>query len=155
MQWIPDHFSPLMFLTFLLTLTAVVAIVEAAMVAVRRKRFARLARQWEMHYHAYDVLGLAPRLAGSMPRPGAADVCVRDLLFSRVGETLLYILTVEYTVGLIHSKRRRFQAAASRDPVQSNPASPLILTFAPEEMPLLEQYEYLRVLENRIVAPDA
>jgi hypothetical protein len=151
MWWLPDHFSPAMFLMFLLALTTIVGVVEACVVAVQRKRFTRLARQWEMHYHPHDVLGLGPRMAGSMPRPGAADVRVRDLLFSRGGDTLLYILTVEYTVGLIHSKRRRHLAAACREPVQSDPNSPLVLTFAPEEMPLLEQYEYLRALESRSI----
>jgi hypothetical protein len=154
MIWLPDQLSPSMFLLFLLTLTTVVGIVEACLIAVRRKRYGTLAKQWEMHYHPYDVLGLGPRLAGSMPRPGAADVRVRDLLFSRGGDTLLYIMTVEYTVGLIHSKRRRFLAAATREPVQSDPSSPLLLTFAPEEMPLLEQYEYLRALETRHVSAD-
>jgi hypothetical protein len=155
MAWIPDTFSPLMFMAFLLALTGIVGIVEASLVAVRRRRFCRLARQWDMHYHPHDVLRLGPRLAGSMPQPGAADVSVRDLMFSRDGDTLSYLLTVEYTVGLIHSKHRRFRAAASCEPVQCNSAAPLVQTFAPDNLPLLEQYEYLRALKAKAAPPDA
>jgi hypothetical protein len=154
MFWIPDKLSPAMFLVFVVSLTAIVGIVEACVVTVRRRRFCKLARQWEMHYHPHDVLGLGPRLASSMPRPGAADVAVRDLLYSRGGDMLMYILTVEYTVGLIHSKRRRFHAAAAKEPVHGAPASPVALNFAPEELPLLEQYEYLRALETKPTPAD-
>ena len=134
--------TPLQFLTLILTVTVYAAVVSNIAAAVRHRRLSRLARGWRMHYTRHDRLLLADRLAACFPIPGVADVWVVDLFFQTEAGLHEYILTVEYTIGLVHNKRRVRRAAACAEQVHGNDAI-LNLRLAPEHLPMKRQYEAL------------
>ena len=135
--------SPLMFLQLTLVTTIVCACVYAIRLIVWRRRLMHLAARWQMNFTPRDRLRLADRVVGAIPCPGAADLYVHDMLFRSDGSSHRYIFTAEYTIGLIHNKRRQFRAVAVREPVRGSGTAPLKLTLSSNELPLFEQYRNL------------
>lgn len=119
---------------------------------VRRRRqrlIAALARQWQMHYSPNDVFNLAPRIASRLPVPGAADVRVRDLLYGTEPAGHRCIFCAEYTVGVVRSRKRRWSVLSVFEPRgRSDAPGWASLRIAPEDLPLVEQYESLRASMN-------
>ena len=136
--------TPLEFLTVMLVLTAVAAAVHM----IRRRRhmtaLARLADEAQMHYTPADRFRLAPRIAQRLPVPGAAAVRVLDLLYGVEQQNYRYVFSTEYTTGVLRTKtgvRRVATFAEPRDPGAKTDT--LELTFAPPELPVVEQYRHL------------
>ena len=136
--------TPLEFLTFMLVTTAVAAAVHM----MRRRRhmaaLQRLAGEVRMQYSAADRFRLAPRIAQRLPVPGAAAVRVLDLLYGVEQENYRYVFSAEYTTGVLRTKtgvRRVVTFAEPRDPAAKHDT--MALTFAPPELPVIEQYRHL------------
>jgi hypothetical protein len=113
-----------------------------------RQRTARLLRhlaeQRRVRYCGADRFQITQRVVADFPIPGASDLRVLDLLYYAQGEQYRYIFTVEYTLGVVRTKRRLRRCASlgePRDRASGNGWSPLVL--APDDRPLLEQYRYL------------
>jgi hypothetical protein len=124
----------------LITGTAAAAVAAAAVRKSRSARVAALASAWQMSYTAADRFQITPKVAAQFPTPGVADVVLRDLIYGQDPATgrLRYLFTVEYTTGVLRTKRRRVGVAS----LVEGPASPV--TLAPGELPLPDQYEHLR-----------
>ncbi len=150
----------LFFLSIVVTLVAV--IVSHLLRRRERKVLYALAREWGMHYSAYDVFNLAPRVAAHLPVIGASDVLVRDLIYGmQPAGGHRYIFCAEYTAGVVRSKNRRRcvacvieNAICSRATSDEAAAAPtagagagtkgsLLLQVASADLPFLEQYRSL------------
>jgi hypothetical protein len=139
---------PILLLCLLLGVTAAASIADALARHARAHRLSQLAAAWDLRFTPEDRFQLTPRIASQFPTPGAADVVVRDILYGQEpGGRLRYLFTIEYTVGVLRTKRRRSAvgmvvesphtaaaAAASPDPD---------LVLAPTTMPTNDQYEWL------------
>ena len=139
--------TPLEFLTFMIAITAGAAAVEM----IRRRRhinvLRKLAAERGMHFSAADRFRLAPRVAQRIPVPGAAAVRVLDLLYGVERQNYRYIFAAEYTIGVLRSKtgvRRVATFAEPRDPGGVSEVGDIgELLFAPEGLPVVEQYKHL------------
>ena len=136
--------SPLECLSFMLAMTAIAAAVDA----LRRQRHTaalrKLAQARQMHFSADDPFQLAARVAQRLPVPGAAAVRVLDLLYGVERDNYRYIFTTEYTTGVLRSKRGVRRIATFSEPREpGKPPADFDLSFAPEGMPVLEQYKHL------------
>jgi hypothetical protein len=105
----------------------------------------RLAAQRGMHFSATDRFRLAPRIAQRLPVPGAAAVRVLDLLYGVERDNYRYVFATEYTTGVLRSKRGVRRVATFAEPRDPATAGGDIgeLVFAPEGLPLVEQYKHL------------
>ena len=137
--------TPLEFLAFMLVMTAVAAAVHA----IRRRRHTaalrRLAAEAGMHFSPADRFRLAPRIAQRIPVPGAAAVRVLDLIYGAERQSYRYIFATEYTIGVLRSKtgvRRVASFSEPRDPASATRET-AELVFAPEGLPVIEQYRHL------------
>ena len=136
--------TPLEFLTFMIAITAAAAAVEA----LRRRRLMnalrKLAAQRGMHFSAVDRFRLAPRIAQRLPVPGAAAVRVLDLLYGVERQNYRYVFSTEYTTGVLRSKRGVRRVATFAEPREAGAKREIgELVFAPEDLPLVEQYKHL------------
>ncbi|MGD1275834.1 MAG: hypothetical protein ABR964_01260 [Tepidisphaeraceae bacterium] len=146
--------SPLHYLILVMFMTAGAAVAQAISTLGHRRGLRRLAGRWQMHFAAADRLRLADRIAEKLPVLGAANVCVMDLLFCTVEDTHQYLFTVEYGVGVVRGKHRRYRVAGFAEPVRRGaPAADFSLTVAPQELPLAAAYQYVRDALNRPGAP--
>ncbi len=135
---------PIILLAVLCALTAAALMADV----MRRRRMhcnlRRLAVEQRMHFSVHDQLRLAPRVASGLNVPGAAAVGIIDLLYASENGRYRYIFTVEYTTGVVQSKRRVRRAAAFSEPRErSETVPPCAIRLAPLELPLLEQYRWL------------
>lgn len=141
--------SPLLMLLLLVALTAAAVCVDALQRRSRSNRLAALANQWNMRFTAEDRFQLTARIAAHFPTPGAADVVVRDLVYSQE-ETgrYRYFFTIEYTLGVLRTKRRRVAVGMLIETSQSN-ADPFSgVTLAPTDLSIREQYQWLYREQN-------
>jgi len=138
--------SPILLLIVLIATSAVAAVVAAWMRRTRRRQLAALASQWEMHFTPDDAFQLTPRVAAHFPMPGAADVVVRDLVYGQEdGGRLRYLFTVEYTTGVLRTKRRRTAVAMLVENGQHPEDQPFSgIELAPDDLPLAQRYEWLK-----------
>jgi hypothetical protein len=141
---------PAALLVIALVLTIIALAIDNSRLRRRRAAMRRLAAEWELHYSPTDRFGLATRLAVKFPVPGAADLRAIDLLYGSEGDSYRYLLTAEYTTGVVHSKKRRQRVCTFREPksapsrgmsVAAEDLSPLVL--ADPNRPALEQYREL------------
>lgn len=137
-------------LTFLATMLALTLAAFAGHLFLRRRiccRLRHLAAEWRMHFAEDDRFQITPRVREKFPVPGASDVCVKDLIYRVEAEHFRYFFRVEYTEGVVRTKKRVCRVATfceSRDRACPIGWSPLI--FAPRSLPLEEQYARLREL---------
>ena len=139
--------TPLLFLAIVLTLTAIAVIAQQILRRRHLARLADLAQEWKMHFSAIDRFRLTPRIAQRLPVPGAAAVRVVDLIYGIDRDRYRYVFSTEYTIGVLRSKtgvRRIGTFSEPRD--RSASAAPDELIFAPENLPVIEQYRHLRKL---------
>jgi hypothetical protein len=135
--------SPLPFLILL----AVITLIAAAMQAITRRKRVRalqeLANRWEMHYSATDRFQLAARVAQVLPIPGAAAVRVLDLIYGLEGDHYRYLLTAEFTTGVLRGKSRGRVVATFAEPRDRSSAKIVEPVFGPERLGVVEQYRHL------------
>jgi hypothetical protein len=139
---------PILFLAAVVVATAVAAAVATSARKARSHKLAKLAAEWSMKFAEDDRFVLGPRVAAALPVPGAADVLVRDLVYAQEPTAgYRYFFTVEYTTGVLRTKRRRVAAGTIVESphVQHGAAHYTSVLLAPVEMPLIEQYAWLRM----------
>jgi hypothetical protein len=152
---------PILLLGVLLAVTCAALTIDALMRRSRSTRLAALASDWQMRFTSDDRFQLAPKIAGRFPTPGAADVVVRDVMYTQeTSGCFRYLFTVEYTTGVLRTKRRRTGVgmvvegpacaalAGALSAMTTHDYSPVAL--APPELPLAEQYTTL----HRAYAPE-
>ena len=107
-----------------------------------------LARQWNMHYSKGDRFRLADRVAQLLPIAGAADVRVEHLIYGNDAQGYRYVMTADFTEGVVRSKRRVRRVVALKERRYTGRASGWSeLLVAPHELPLVEQYKHLHELQ--------
>jgi hypothetical protein len=138
--------TPLEFLALMLFITATAGTIRY--IARRRyvQRLQDLADEWKMHFSVVDRFRLAPRIAAKLKVPGAAGVRVVDLVYGIEKENYRYIFAAEYTTGVLRTKtgvRRIATFSEPRDSSGGGEAANGELEFAPDSLPLVEQYREL------------
>ena len=136
--------TPLQFLILMIAMTLLAGCWQ--WVYRRRQTLALqdLAEQFHMHYSAADRFRLAPRIAPQLSMPGAAGVRVSDLLYGVEDANYRYVFRVEYTAGVLRSKVSVQRVATFCEPRdRSTRPSDMQLEYAPQDLPLLEQYRHL------------
>ena len=96
-----------------------------------------------MQFVAVDRFNLAQRICANLPFPGAANVCVFDIIYRTDGSRRRHLFTCEFGQGTVHSQSRRQCVAAFDEPVASE-AAELKLLVAPQNVALVEQYRWAR-----------
>jgi hypothetical protein len=142
---------PILFLGLLIAITAAAAVVASSARKARSNRLAKLAAEWSMKFAEDDRFVLGPRVAVALPVPGAADVLVRDLVYAQeAGAAYRYFFTVEYTTGVLRTKRRRVGAGTivEAQGLAQGSAQYTSVLLAPVEMELMEQYHWLRMQQT-------
>jgi hypothetical protein len=140
--------SPFFAMLALLAVTAGAAWAGRVIRSRRSARVAALAAAWRMSYTRSDRFDITPTVAARFPTPGAADIVLRDLIYAPgpdAGAGLRYLFTVEYTTGVLRTKRRRMGVGmlVERTDADGNAAAAAV-TLAPPGGPLPAQYEHLR-----------
>lgn len=137
--WFP--LSPGVVLAVLIALSIVAAFIDRASRRRRKRALRQLAARWQMTYSARDQLRVAAKVAGRLPVPGAADLYVTDVIYGGQAETYRYWFTAEYTIGAVRAKRRQVRVGALSEPRgRQQEEAPGEVIFAPEDLPLIEQY---------------
>lgn len=134
--------TPALYLVVVVCILLGAVITESMRVRRRRRMLRGLARQWQMHFVPGDRLRLAGRIAEKFPIPGAANVRVRNLLFSTDGKLHRYVFTIEYGVGVVRGKIGRWRVGGFVEPVSRGtcPASDCPLHLAPPGLSLRKSY---------------
>lgn len=136
--------NPTDFLLAMLALCLAAAISQGLLRLVYTKPIRKLAREWGMHYSSKDRLRLSDRVAERLPFPGAADVRVMDLLYATESGRHRYLFTAEYGRGVIGPKTRVRRAVGLNEPMHRGESpAPVQLMLAPEDLPIVEQYQLL------------
>jgi len=137
---------PVPLLLLLVAITALASVAAAWVRRVRSARLATLAASWEMNFTPIDRFQLTRSIAARFPTPGAADIVVRDLVYGpdAAAGSLRYFFTVEYTLGILRTKRRWISAGTLVERTGDGGERFSTITLAPTHRPLLEQYEWLR-----------
>jgi hypothetical protein len=138
-----SHELPLLLLLTALLITAIAAGINRGMTRRKRHWLQELARESRMHYSARDVFGLARRVAPRLPVIGAADVRVCDLIYGSDPQSLRYVFSAEYTVGVVHSKSRQRCVVSVVECKQTSDAKWTSVQIAPSELPFPDQYRAL------------
>jgi hypothetical protein len=144
--------TPLEFVAFMLLITAAAGI---ARVGFRRRHVGKLralASERKMHYSAGDRFRLGPRIGPKLGVPGAAAIRVADLLYGIEQQNYRYIFAAEYTTGVLRTKtgiRRVATFCEPRTGEVPGGANSFELIFAPESLPIVEQYRHLLSEEAR------
>lgn len=140
--WFP--LSPGVVLGVLIGLSGLAALLDRASRRRRKKALRELAARSRMTYSARDQLRVADKVMGRLPAPGAADLYVTDVIYGSQGESYRYWFTAEYTIGAVRPKRRQVRVGTLAEPRgnKASDGSPQV-SFAPEDLPLIEQYIHL------------
>ena len=144
--------GPSVVLGALSALTGLAVLLDALARRRRTRELRALAAELRMNYSPRDVLRLAPRVAGRLPLPGAADVLVRDVIYRTEGDRYRYIFTAEYTFGAVRRKSRVLRVATFTEPRDRTDGDAIAVTLAPSELSLQEQY---RTLAQTDEVPDS
>ncbi len=134
--------SPLILLALLVATTLLAVGIDRSLRRTAGKGYRRLAVAHEMHYSPGDPLRVTPRVAASLPIPGAAAVRVIDLLYRTDRAGHHYVFTAEYTLGVVTAKRRVRRAAAFDEP-RGAAGTAVGIRMADDRLSLVEQYESL------------
>ena len=134
--------TPMLLLVVLLAFTAVAAVAHFLLRQGHVEQLKALAAQQHMHFAADDRFRLAARVAPHIPIPGAAAVRVCDLVYGVAGSNYRYIFRTEYTIGVLRTKTSVRRVASFSEPRDGGNGVPKII-FAPEHLPLMEQYRQM------------
>jgi hypothetical protein len=134
--------TPAFYLVVVVCILVGAIIAESARVRRRRRMLRGLARQWQMHFVPGDRLRLAGRIADKLPFPGAANVRVRNLLYSTDGTLHRYLFTIEYGMGVVRGKIGRWRVGGFVEPVSRGPChtGDRPLHLAPQGLSLQKSY---------------
>ena len=142
--------SPLHFFILSLLITILAVFVQRLVRWRDRRALQALARQWGMHYAPDDRFRIADAVAQRFPVPGASDVRVRDLIYGNqqnadgTGEGRRYLFTAEFTIGVIHTKKRRRRVLTFKEPKDRRRKDELpAMEMAPAELSRVAQYQHL------------
>jgi hypothetical protein len=135
--------SPIGFLIGAIALTAIAVIASSIARAVERKTLRQLAASWKMHYSPSDRFRLSDRMVQRFPLPGAANIRVTDVIYASEGDSYRYLVTAEYTAGVIHAKKRRRMVCMMREAKGSHGRPFDALTVAKAHGTLAGQYREL------------
>jgi hypothetical protein len=134
-------------LSFLAAMLAVTISALAAHLLQRRRTATKrreLATQWGMRYSATDRFEITPRVVDRFPIPGVSDVLVTDLIYLPEPEQYRYLFTVEFTQGVVRTKKRVRRVATFCEPRdRACPQGWSQLVLAPQELSLADQYRHL------------
>jgi hypothetical protein len=127
---------------FLALVAGTLATFAARMLAdkVHRRQLINLAREWQMHYAPDDRFQLAPRVAERLPTPGAADICVVDLIYGTEQGVRRYVFCAHYTTGVVRRKTRGKCVASLCEAPNREGGDWSGLVIAPRELSMVEQY---------------
>lgn len=151
--WFP--LSPGVVLVVLIGLSIVAAWIDRASRRRRKRALRQLAARWKMTYSARDQLRVAAKVIGRLPSPGAADLYVTDVIYGGQGDTYRYWFTAEYTIGAVRAKRRQIRVGTLAEPRgRQGEAASGEVAFAPEDLPLIEQYVKLGPAQPAIPSSD-
>ena len=135
---------PLTFLASVLALTFSAFIGHRLWRRGISEKFRRLAVGHQMHYAERDLFQITPRVVERFPIPGASDLRVMDVIYQREADRCRYLFTIEYTMGVVRTKRRIRRAATFCEPRdQACPTPWSALELAPVELCLADQYAHL------------
>jgi hypothetical protein len=134
--------QPILFLALMVAVTALAWAVHRIVRSKRRSALRQLAAQWQMSYVPCDVFNLAGRIASCLPVPGAAELCVVDLIYGLRGQRRHYVFTAEYTLDGAAGNRRECRAMSVSE-AQDATGPCASLDVAPEHLPIVEQYQSL------------
>ena len=136
------NIPPSLLLATLVLITTVSYLFDRLRRSRRRAVLRGLARQWKMHFATTDPFNLAPRVASMFPVPGAANLCICDVIYAQQGDRHRYIFTAEYTQGVLrHHLRVRRAATFCEAKDQAGDCSPVQLAGGAISVPA--QYEAL------------
>ena len=107
---------------------------------VHHRKLMVLAREWKMHYAPDDRFELAARVAERLPIPGAADVCVVDLIYGTEQGVRRYVFCAHYTTGVVRRKHRAKCVASLCEAPNREGGEWSGLVIAPPDLSMLEQY---------------
>jgi hypothetical protein len=135
---------PLTFLASVLAVTFIAYIGHRLLRRAVSEKYRRLAANHHMHYAERDLFQIARRVVERFPIPGASDLRVMDVIYQREGDRYRYLFTIEYTMGVVRTKRRMRRAATLCEPRdQACPTGWSKLELAPLELCLSDQYAHL------------
>jgi len=133
--------SPLAFLFLLVGMTLVALVGQTIIQRTHARRLRALAERWDMQYVPDDRLRLADRLR--LPLVNAQDVCITDLMYRTAGDRRLYLFTVEFDAPVTRGRKRPRHVIGFDEPAAHGAAEIASVLIAPNDLPLLEQYEHL------------
>jgi len=132
------------FLIVVLALSAGAIVAQIARRRWRSRQVRQVAVQAGLHYSPVDRFALAGRIAPKLECPGAANVHILDLVYGLRNEQLRYVFTVEFTRGVLRTKRTPRRAFLAVEP--KNRAvrdGNLQLTSVDGALDLIHQYQQL------------
>ena len=135
--------TPLQFLFLIAATTALAAGLQYAQRQRQIRRLRKLASELQLTYSPTDRFRLAPRMAQALTVPGAAAVLVTHLLYGQEERGYRYIFQTEYTIGVLRTKTAIQQVGTFCEPRDAAGASAPSITFAPENLSIIEQYRHL------------
>ncbi len=137
-----DADSPAGFLLILLALTAGSLAWVKLMSRRRQRALGTLAREFQAHFCSGDRFRLTDRVAAQFPIAGAADLRLSDLIYGSRQDHRWFVLTAEYTLGVIRPKRP-FRRAVSIRESKLEPSLPLEIAVADPADDMPDQYRAL------------
>lgn len=132
--------APLELLIVLVAITIAAAAWQYLMRYPHRTSLRRLARRWGMNFVTFDRFRIAQRLGETFPVPGAADLCVVDVMYGLGDDRHRYVFTVQYTVGVLRGKRRARRVAAMLEPRETGSPRPPEIFVAEIGGDIVQQY---------------
>lgn len=135
--------APLELFIVLVALTIAAAAWQYIMRYPHRTNLRRLARGWHMNFVAFDRFRLTQRLRDRFPVPGAADLCVVDVMYGLDEDRHRYVFTVQYTVGVLRGKRRERRVAGMLEPRETGSPRPAEILVADPGSDLNQQYQHM------------
>ena len=145
MNFNSPYIAPSLLIT-LVAITLIAATVESSRRRKARRALRALSAEWRMTYASHDRLRISKKIHNRLPVPGAAAICVCDVVYGAHAGELRCVFTVEFTVGVIRANtrvRRVGSLIESRDP-QNAKAAPSF-RLAPEA----EHHEHYHRKEHR------
>jgi hypothetical protein len=109
--------TPFQYLLIVSGVLATALLVKTVVALVRSRRVAAVAKKAGLQYSRPDRFDLSRRVALRLAVPGAAEVAVRDVMYSTSPQGLLCVMTASFTVGTVGHRRqvRRVCVALDRN----------------------------------------
>lgn len=134
---------PAVLLLTLLLLTGAALVWHDVVRRPFRRELENLAREAHLAFSPSDRFNLADRVAAAFPVPGAAALCICELIYGSQGDNYRYLFVVEFTLGVVRAKHRHSCVAAFIEPKSAASNQIPHLHLAPDNLPLIEQFQTL------------